>query len=127
MGKLRAFVATLAATAALGGLGSVMAADDTGPAQRRNAPPPPRIVPPPQPHELTKGEAIDEPGVKIIHRDGAEFQEYSAGGRVYAVKVIPSQGASYWLYDFDGNGSLEMRGDFLNEMPPLRQWQILTW
>ena len=119
MVKVRAFVAALAATAVIGGLGSVHAVDNTGAA--------PRVVPPPRPQELTKGRAIDEQGIKIIRRDGAEFQEYSAGGRVYAVKVIPSHGPSYWLYDFDGNGSLEMRGDFLNEMPPPMQWQILTW
>lgn len=127
MGKVRVFTSIVAALALLGGLGTVTGADDTGAAVKPNAqPPPPRVVPPPSPKELTKGKEI-EPGVTIIHSEGAEFREYSAGGRVYAVEVIPKRGPPYWLYDIDNNGTLEMRGDFLNEMPPAAQWQILTW
>lgn len=127
MRKARCFIFTAVAIAWLGAAGAGMAADDTeSRVQPDTQPQAPRIVPPPPPEALTKGEEI-KPGVTIVDRDWAEFQEYSVGGRVYAVKVIPKWGPPYWLYDSDGNGSLEMRGDFLHEIPPTVQWQILTW
>ncbi|MDN5872005.1 MAG: DUF2782 domain-containing protein, partial [Nitrococcus sp.] len=100
----------------------VIAADDSGlQAQGDSQSQLPNVVPPPPPEELTKGEKI-EPGVTIVEREWAEFREFSAHGRVYAVKVIPHWGPPYWLYDSNGDGTLEMRGDFVNEIPSTVQW-----
>ncbi|EAR22933.1 DUF2782 domain-containing protein [Nitrococcus mobilis] len=127
MYQARVFIVA-AALALLGSGGTVTAADSSGATVRQSSPPQaPHIVPPPPPQELTKGEAI-EPGVTIIHRDGAEFHEYSAGGRVYAVKVIPRGGIPYWFYDIDGDGRVgEILEDPLQEIPQTVQWQILSW
>ena len=127
MHKTRSFIPAALLIALLGGAGAVAAADDTAGARTEpDAPPAPRVVPPPPPQELTKGEEI-KPGVTIVHRSWAELKEYSVNGRVYAVKITPRWGPPYWLYDADGNGSLEMRGDVLHEIPQTVQWQILTW
>lgn len=125
MRKARLVLSIALATALLGGSGTVLAADATT-AQTSQKPNAPRVVPPPPPQELTKGKEI-KPGVTIVHRNWAEFKEYSIGGRVYAVEVTPRWGPPYWLYDSDGNGTLEMRGDVLHQYPQTVQWKILTW
>ncbi|MDN5849130.1 MAG: DUF2782 domain-containing protein [Nitrococcus sp.] len=125
MRKVHSFIF---AAVTIGLLGTpVIAADDSGSkAQGDRQSQLPNVVPPPPPDELTNGEKI-KPGVTIVERDWAEFREFSAHGRVYAVKVIPHWGPPYWLYDSNGDGTLEMRGDFVNEIPSTVQWQILTW
>ncbi len=127
MYQARVFIVA-AVIALLSSGGAVMAADNSGTAMTQSSPPQtPHIVPPPPPQELTKGAAI-EPGVTITRRGGAEFHEYSAGGRVYAVKVIPRRGLPYWFYDLDGDGQVgEILEDPLQEIPQTVQWQILSW
>lgn len=95
-------------------------------AQNDDDPAPPRIVPPPPPEALTLGEEI-EPEVKIITRSWGRFEEYSVNGRVYAVKVTPSIGPPYYLYDADGDGHLESRMSTLRDVPQTHQWRILSW
>ena len=86
----------------------------------------PRRVPPPPPEALTQGEPV-QPRVTIVRRDWATFEEYSVAGQVYAVKVTPSVGRPYWIYDSDGDGSLETRRDFFYDTPQPHRWKILTW
>lgn len=128
MRKAHSFISAVLVIALLVGASAVTAADGTGSRAEQDAHPQqqPRVIPPPPPEALTKGEEI-KPGVTIVDRDWAEFREFSVNGRVYAVKVIPQWGPPYWLYDSDGDGSLEMRGDVLHEIPQTVQWQILTW
>jgi hypothetical protein len=86
----------------------------------------PKVTPPPPPESLTKGKDI-EPEVNIVEREWATFEEYSVHGHVYAVKVTPSWGPPYYLYDSDGDGSLESRRDLLRDVPQTPMWKILTW
>ena len=51
--------------------------------------------------------------------------EYRANGRLYMVKVVPTRGYPYYLYDADGNGSLESRQDRLE--PVIPRWVIHRW
>lgn len=85
--------------------------------------PPPAIDAPPAPTGLADEDL--EPEVKIIKRDNAIFHEYRSGGRLYMVKVIPAHGYPYYLYDADGNGSLESRQDRLE--PVIPRWVIHSW
>ncbi len=94
------------------------------PAQDDGGEPP--HVPPPPPEALTQGEPI-EPQVSIVRRDWATIEEYSVGGQVYAVRVTPSVGRPYWIYDSDGDGSLETRRDSFYDTPQPHRWKILTW
>ena len=87
----------------------------------------PKITPPPPPEALTKGQNI-EPKVTIVKRNWATIEEYSVNGRVYAVKITPSVGPPYFMYDSDGNGSLDTRRDIMDQGPPaVNRWKILTW
>jgi hypothetical protein len=85
--------------------------------------PPPPVNTPPVPTGLIDEDL--EPEVKIIKRDDAIVHEYRANGRLYMVKVIPTRGYPYYLYDADGNGSLESRQDRLE--PVIPQWVIHRW
>jgi hypothetical protein len=85
--------------------------------------PPPAVEAPPAPTGLADEDL--EPEVKIIKRDDAVIHEYRSGGRLYMVKVIPTRGYPYYLYDADGNGSLESRQDRLE--PVIPRWVIHSW
>lgn len=87
----------------------------------------PVVTAPPPPQSLKPQEEGIEPKVSIVRRGWATIEEYSIAGQVYAVKITPSAGPSYYLYDSDGDGSLETRRDVNPEMPELNQWRILTW
>jgi hypothetical protein len=87
----------------------------------------PIVTPPPPPEALLPQADGIEPKVSIITRDWATIEEYSVGGQVYAVKITPSVGPAYYLYDSYGDGSLETRTDVNPDMPELNRWRILTW
>ena len=89
--------------------------------------PEPTVTPPPPPESLRPQDESVEPKVTILRRAWATIEEYSIGGRIYAVKIIPRNGPPYYLYDSDGDGSLETRRDVNPEMPEFNRWQILTW
>lgn len=125
MRKARLILFTALMITLLGGPGATLAADAAA-TQASQKPEAPKVIPPPPPQELTKGKEI-KPEVTIVQRKWAKFKEYSIGGRVYAVEVTPRWGPPYWLYDSDGNGTLEMRGDVLHQYPQTVQWKILTW
>ena len=114
-------LALLAAAVSLTPLAATLAADG----KKGERPQAENIVPPP-PEALTKGKDI-QPKVTIFKREWATFEEFSVHGQVYAVKVTPSVGPPYYLYDSDGDGSLETRHDLLRDVPQTQQWKILTW
>ena len=64
-----------------------------------------------------------------IHRRGSEgtIEEYRAGGVLYMVKVNPAKGASYYLVDTDGDGSLETRFNDLASNLAIPAWVLLRW
>ena len=91
---------------------------------------PPPDIPPPPPHDAPPAPTglIDEdlePDVRIIKRKDAIVHEYRANGRLDMVKVVPTQGYPYYLYDADGDGSLESRQDRLE--PVIPRWIIHSW
>src|SRR5690625_2085083 len=87
----------------------------------------PIVTPPPPPETLLPQEGGVEPKVTILRRDWATIEEYSIAGQVYAVKITPSVGPAYYLYDSDGDGSLDSRRDVNPAMPEVNRWRILTW
>ncbi|MEM9530827.1 MAG: DUF2782 domain-containing protein [Pseudomonadota bacterium] len=77
-----------------------------------------------------KARSSDEllPAVRITTGDDGQIvEEYSVNGRVYMVKVTPTKGPAYYLFDVDGDGELDAR-DFEsdNGLRPVN-WKILEW
>ena len=81
--------------------------------------------PPELPDPLESGEAI-EPQVTIIHKDDETIEEYRINGFLYAVKITPAFGPSYYLIDHDGDGSLDYRKSELDDFV-VPQWVLFTW
>jgi hypothetical protein len=107
----------------------LLAARSTAP---ENLEPLPEMPPPPLPESVPPTPTgLDdeelEPEVKIIKRDDATIHEYRINGRLYMVKVVPSVGPPYILYDSDGNGSMESRSNQLEPAPVIPNWVIHSW
>ncbi len=70
---------------------------------------------------------LDNVDINIIKRDDKTIETHSVNGIVYKVKVIPSSGPAYYLYDTDGDGSLETRSNRELSETTVQQWKIFEW
>lgn len=68
-----------------------------------------------------------EPTVTIRDEEGKRIEEYSRGGQVYMVKVIPENGLPYYYIDSDGDGRLETSPT--KGLEPVRPvyWKVKEW
>lgn len=69
-----------------------------------------------------------EPEVNIIERGANRIEETRVGGRIVMIKVVPSKGYPYYLFDADGDGQLETRMNDVSDfdvVPP--RWKIFEW
>lgn len=97
------------------------------------APPPPPMPErsqepgerPPEIEDLEDEQAL-EPEVRIIEREGATIEEYRVNGELAYVKITPTKGFPYYLFDTDGDGQLDRRANSLDN-PPLNQWILWRW
>ncbi len=85
---------------------------------------PPELEPLPEPEV---GEEELQPEVTIRREGKNKVEEYSIGGRVYMIKVIPPIGPPYYLLDTDGDGNMDVRRSDLEETLHIHQWRILEW
>ena len=70
---------------------------------------------------------LDQVDINIIKREDKTIETHSVNGIVYKVKVTPSSGPVYYLYDTDGNGSLETRSNREISETTVQQWKIFQW
>ncbi len=68
-----------------------------------------------------------QPTVTIRDEEGRRIEEYSRGGQVYMVKVIPDKGLPYYYIDSDGDGRLETSPT--KGLEPVRPvyWKVKEW
>jgi hypothetical protein len=112
----------LAALVLILGANPVFAQDDTEDPVDPAAPPPIPPIPP----KIT-GEQV-EPSVVIRKEEDKLVEEYSINGRIYMVKVTPEKGPSYYYFDEDGDGQLELQAgdEALNPVRPV-YWKLKEW
>ncbi|MBE2295573.1 MAG: DUF2782 domain-containing protein [Phycisphaerales bacterium] len=73
-------------------------------------------------------QSVPAPEITIRRRgEDGTIEEYRVGGMLYMVKVNPAKGASYYLVDSDGNGSLETRSNDLESGMAIPAWVLLRW
>jgi len=87
---------------------------------------PPKLEPVPEPPPPPPGLALDpalEPQVTITTRGEDKVEEFRVSGKLYAVRVTPPHGVSYWLLDTTGDGAM-MRRDTLDAGLRVPQWVI---
>ncbi|MBK9522359.1 MAG: DUF2782 domain-containing protein [Rhodocyclaceae bacterium] len=64
-------------------------------------------IPAPPPGVLAEDEL--QPEVRIVKRGDDTVEEHRINGKLYMVKVIPSHGVPYYLFDEKGDGVLAPR------------------
>lgn len=74
-----------------------------------------------------KENPLDHVDINIIKREDKIIETHSVNGIIYKVKVIPSSGPVYYLYDTDGNGSLETHSNRELSETTVQQWKIFQW
>ena len=87
---------------------------------------PPKLEPLPEPPPPPPGLALDpalEPQVTITRRGEDKVEEFSVNGQLYALRVTPPHGVSYWLMDATGDGTM-MRRDALDTGLRVPQWVL---
>ena len=78
--------------------------------------------PPPPPPGLAPDPAL-EPQVTITTRGEDKVEEFRINGKLYAVKITPPHGVSYFLMDVTGDGTM-IRRDSLGSGLRVPQWVI---
>ncbi len=74
-----------------------------------------------------KENPLENVDINIIKRDDRVIETHSVNGHVFMVKVIPTKGIPYFLYDTDGDGSLETRTNRAMRETTVNQWKIFQW
>lgn len=65
------------------------------------------------------------PDITTRHEDDRTLQEYRVNGKLYAIKVTPKHGPSYYLFDHDGDGNFQRTDDTNRVVPP--SWTLFKW
>jgi len=79
----------------------------------------------PAPPEVKQGEVL-EPDVTIIERKDKTIEQYSINGHIYMIKITPSAGPPYYLYDLDGDGQMDVRRSSPMDIA-VPQWVLFSW
>lgn len=61
--------------------------------------------------------AQPSPDITVRQDDNRTLKEYRINGELYAIEIVPRQGASYFLIDDDGDGNFEHRDAERVEVP----------
>lgn len=77
--------------------------------------------------DADKENELENVDINIIKQGDKIIETYSTNGVVYKVKITPSSGPAYYLYDTDGNGSLETISNKVMRETSVQQWKIFEW
>lgn len=72
---------------------------------------------------LPEGVPADAEQVTRTESNGDQITEYRIGGQLRAVQVVPSRGPAYFLYDRNGDGSID--GD--RDDVPQTYFKLFGW
>lgn len=89
------------------------------------APPPPPI-PEPLPPKIQDQDDQIQPQVVIRREEGRTVEEYSIGGMVYMIRIVPEVGPPYYLIDTTGDGNFDSRHEHMEPVRPAH-WKIIEW
>ena len=69
---------------------------------------------------------VDVSGADVASRtldNGDTVQEYRVAGQLRMVKVTPSRGAPYYMYDRNGDGNMDSDKDGVSPV----YWKLYSW
>lgn len=90
------------------------------------APPPDLGNAPDAPTQVQNGEN-SEPEITILRSGKKIIEEYSRGGKIYMIKVIPDIGPPYYFLDDNGDGNFDVRNSDLDRATRVNMWKLLEW
>ncbi|MDX3934630.1 DUF2782 domain-containing protein [Stenotrophomonas sp.] len=61
--------------------------------------------------------------LKTIQDNGDTIEEYRVGGQLRMVKVTPSRGAPFYMYDQNGDGRMDSDKDGVSPV----YWKLYSW
>lgn len=67
------------------------------------------------------------PAVTIQEHGNRSTEEFRVNGNLYAIKVNPKAGPSYYLVDPDGSGDFQWRRNTPGAELNVPQWALATW
>jgi len=70
---------------------------------------------------------VDVSGAEVASRvleNGDRMDEYRVGGQLRMVRITPVRGPAYYLYDRDGDGTLDR--DDADNLPQV-YWKLFQW
>ena len=70
---------------------------------------------------------LDNVDINIIKREDKTIETHSVNGVVYKVKIMPKNAPPYYLYDTDGDGSLETHSNREIDETTVQTWKIFQW
>jgi len=96
--------------------------------QSEAPPPPPMREPAPLPPKVQDRDDQIEPQVIIRREEDRSVEEYSSGGVVYMIRVIPDIGPPYFLIDTTGDGDFDSRFQH-GQIDPVypAHWKVWEW
>ncbi|WP_458524558.1 DUF2782 domain-containing protein [Onishia taeanensis] len=65
-----------------------------------------------------------EPDVTIRQQEERTIEEYRVNGQLYAIKITPKVGPSYYLIDEDGDGNFARQSGDRIAIP---RWVLVEW
>jgi hypothetical protein len=77
--------------------------------------------------DADKVNPLDNVDINIIKREDRTIETHSVNGIIYKVKVMPKNAPAYYLYDTDGDGSLETRSNRELSETTVQKWKIFEW
>jgi hypothetical protein len=80
----------------------------------------------PLPPEMVPFDAALEPQVTIKRRGSDSVEEFRVRGKLYMIKVTPSNGSAYYLMDRQGDGNFTAM-DSMDSNLRVPQWVIKTF
>ena len=70
---------------------------------------------------------LDNVDINIIKREDRTIETHSINGVIYKVKIMPKNAPPYYLYDTDGDGSLETHSNREIDETTVQTWKIFQW
>ncbi|RAR60803.1 DUF2782 domain-containing protein [Onishia taeanensis] len=65
-----------------------------------------------------------EPDVTIRQQEDRTIEEYRVNGQLYAIKITPKVGPSYFLIDEDGDGNFARQS---GDQVAIPSWVLVEW
>ncbi|MGB8712497.1 MAG: DUF2782 domain-containing protein [Onishia taeanensis] len=65
-----------------------------------------------------------EPDVIIRQQEDRTIEEYRVNGQLYAIKITPKVGPSYFLIDEDGDGNFARQS---GDQVAIPSWVLIEW